>query len=259
MELTLVAIMSAAALFVAMLVSYGIGRRIGVARLASDPDGLAHGISAVDGAVFALLGLLIAFTFSGAASRFEARRDLITREANAIGTAYLRIDLLPGDAQPELRDLFRRYVELRAVVYSTAADRAATEAKLAETAALQETIWAKAVAAGRRPDASAPATMLALPALNDMIDITTTRETATRDHPPAVIYLLLAGLSLVGSLLVGYGMSENKRQSWLHTVAFAIVLSLTVYVIVDLEFPRVGLIRIDGADRVLVELRKSMR
>jgi len=259
LTLTLVAILSAAALFVAMLVFYEIGRRVGVARLASDPDGLAHGIGAVDGAVFALLGLLIAFTFSGAASRFEARRDLITQEANAIGTAYLRLDLLPGDAQSELRELFRRYVDLRAVVYAEAADRPATEAKLAEAAAMQETIWAKAVAAGRRPDAIAPATMLLLPALNDMIDITTTRVTATRDHPPLVIYLLLAGMSLVGSLLIGYGMAENKRQSWLHTVAFAIVLSLTVYVIVDLEFPRVGLIRVDAADQLLLELRKSMR
>jgi hypothetical protein len=259
LELTLVAMLSAAVLFVAMLACYEIGRRIGVARLGSDPDGLAHGIGAVDGAVFALLGLLIAFTFSGAASRFEARRHLITQEANAIGTAFLRVDLLPTDAQPELRDLFRKYVDLRAVVYSEVADRAATEAKLAEAAALQETIWAKALAAGRRPDAAAPATMLVLPALNEMIDITTTRHVATQNHPPLVIYLLLAGLSLVGSLLVGYGMSENKRQSWLHTTAFAIVLSLTTYVIVDLEFPRVGLIRVDAADQVLVDLRKSMR
>jgi hypothetical protein len=98
-----------------------------------------------------------------------------------------------------------------------------------------------------------------LPALNEMIDITTTRHVATQNHPPLVIYLLLASLSLVGSLLVGYGMSENKRQSWLHTTAFAIVLSLTTYVIVDLEFPRVGLIRVDAADQVLVDLRKSMR
>jgi hypothetical protein len=259
LELTLVAMLSAAVLFVAMLACYEIGRRIGVARLGSDPDGLAHGIGAVDGAVFALLGLLIAFTFSGAAARFEARRHLITQEANAIGTAFLRVDLLPTDAQPELRDLFRKYVDLRAVVYSEVADRAATEAKLAEAAALQETIWAKALAAGRRPDAAAPATMLVLPALNEMIDITTTRHVATQNHPPLVIYLLLAGLSLVGSLLVGYGMSENKRQSWLHTTAFAIVLSLTTYVIVDLEFPRVGLIRVDAADQVLVDLRKSMR
>jgi len=259
LELTLVAMLSAAVLFVAMLACYEIGRRIGVARLGSDPDGLAHGIGAVDGAVFALLGLLIAFTFSGAAARFEARRHLITQEANAIGTAFLRVDLLPTDAQPELRDLFRKYVDLRAVVYSEVADRAATEAKLAEAAVLQETIWAKALAAGRRPDAAAPATMLVLPALNEMIDITTTRHVATQNHPPLVIYLLLAGLSLVGSLLVGYGMSENKRQSWMHTTAFAIVLSLTTYVIVDLEFPRVGLIRVDAADQVLVDLRKSMR
>ncbi len=259
MELTLVAIVSAAALFVAMLAFNEIGRRIGTHRLAHETDGLAHGIGAVDGAVFALLGLLIAFTFSGAASRFEARRQLITQEANAIGTAYLRVDLLPADAQPELRDLFRRYVGLRSVVYANAADRAATAAKLAETAAMQESIWTKALAASRRPDATTPAAMLLLPALNDMIDITTTRETATRDHPPLVIYLLLAGLSLVGSLLVGYGMAEDKHRSWLHTVAFAVVLSLTVYVIVDLEFPRFGFIRIDAADRVLVDLRSSMR
>jgi len=259
LELTLVAMLSVAALFVALLVFYEIGRRIGVARLASDPDGLAHGIGAVDGAVFALLGLLIAFTFSGAASRFEARRQLITQEANAIGTAYLRVDLLPDDAQPEVRNLFRKYVDLRSVVYAQAADRATTAAKLAETAALQEAIWAKALTASRRPDATAPATMLVLPALNDMIDITTTREMATRNHPPPVIFLLLAGLSLIGSMLVGYGMSENKRQSWLHTVAFSVVLSLATYVIVDLEFPRVGFIRVDTADQVLVDLRKSMR
>ena len=71
-----------------------------------DPDGLAKGSGAAEAAVFGLLGLLIAFTFSGAASRFEDRRHLITEEANAIGTAYLRIDLLPGDAQPASASCF---------------------------------------------------------------------------------------------------------------------------------------------------------
>src|SRR4249919_3832924 len=83
-----------------MLVCGEIGRRIGARRLARDPEGLAKGAGAAEAAVFGLLGLLIAFTFSGAASRFEERRHLVTREANAIGTAYLRIDLLPDDAQP---------------------------------------------------------------------------------------------------------------------------------------------------------------
>ena len=94
--------------------------------------------------------------------------------------------------------------------------------------------------------------------MNQMIDITTTRLMATRNHPPLIIYLLLGGLSLVGALLVGYGLSPNKERSWLHTAAFALVMALAIYVIIDLEFPRLGLIRVDDADRVLVELKKSL-
>src|SRR5258706_129925 len=83
--------------------------------------------------------------------------------------------------------------------------------------------------------------MLLLPALNEMIGSTTTREMATRNHPPAIVFLLLCGLSLVGALLVGYGSSPNKERTWFHTVVFAGMLAVTVYVIADLEFPRLGL------------------
>ena len=81
---------------------------------------------------------------------------------------------------------------------------------------------------------------------------------ASRNHPPAVLFVMLGIFALVGALLVGYSGSVNKDRSWLHTRAFATVLSLTIYVIVDLEFPRLGLIRVDGADQVLVDLRRSM-
>src|SRR6187549_45273 len=100
MLFTWIAMLLTVALFVGMLVCLEAGRRIGIARLAGNPDGLAKGSSAAEGAVFALLGLLLAFTFSGAASRFEDRRWFINDEANAIGTAYLRLDLLPEEAQP---------------------------------------------------------------------------------------------------------------------------------------------------------------
>ena len=100
-------------LFVGMVLLLELGRRIGVRRIANDPEGAQAGTGAVDGAVFALLGLLIAFTFSGAATRFDERRNLIVQETNDIGTAYLRLDLLPASAQPGLRDLFRRYVDSR--------------------------------------------------------------------------------------------------------------------------------------------------
>jgi hypothetical protein len=257
-DFALVAFASAVGLFLGILLSAEVGRRIGIATLIRDPEGLTKGASAAEAAVFGLLGLLIAFTFSGAASRFEDRRQLVTAEANAIGTAYLRIDLLPADTQPTMKELFRRYVDVRSASYRDFADQAATNGMLAEGAALQGNIWTTAVTACRKPEAPSQATMLLLPALNEMIDITTTRVTATRNHPPLVVFLLLGGLSLVGALLVGYGTSANKHRSWFHTVLFAAILSLTVYVIADLEFPRLGLIRVDAADQVLLDLRKSM-
>ena len=92
-------------LFAGMLVLLDVGRRIGLRKLAADPEGAHIGTGTVDGAVFALLGLLIAFTFSGAATRFDERRNLIVQEANDIGTAYLRVNLMPDGAQPAMRDL----------------------------------------------------------------------------------------------------------------------------------------------------------
>ena len=258
MTLAQTAALSMLSLFVGMLVLSEVGRRAGLRKLARDPDGFGKGIGAAEAAVFALLGLLIAFTFSGAAARFEARRHLITDEANAIGTAYLRVDLLPVDAQPAMRTLFRRYAEVRASVYLTAEDGDSAEARLAEGVALQGSIWRTAIAALQRPGVPMQASMLLLPALNEMIDITTTRVMATRNHPPFIVFLLLGVLSLVGALLVGYATAADAERNWFHTVTFAIVLSLAVYVIVDLEFPRLGLIRVDSADQILIELRASM-
>jgi len=259
MSLTLEASLSAIGLFFGMLILLEVGRRIGLARHACDPEGVQKGVGAIEGAVFGLMGLLIAFTFSGAASRFDERRHLIAEETNAIGTAYLRVGLLPADAQPEIRALFRRYLDSRLETYRNAGDAAATKAKLDQSAALQSEIWAKALSTCRRPDVPGHTPILLLPALNQMIDITTTRVMATRTHPPQVIFLLLGGLSLIGALLAGYGMSAGKVRSLLHMMVFAAIMSLTIYVILDLEYPRQGLIRVDSADQVLVELRKSMQ
>jgi len=246
-------------MFLGMLVCSEIGRRIARVRLARDPEGTKSGAGAVDAAVFGLLGLLIAFTFSGAASRFEARRHLISDEANTIGTAYLRVDLLPADAQPEVRALFRRYLDARVAAYRNVDDIANAQSRLDAGNALQAAIWTKSVAACNRAGTPSRACLLLLPALNDMIDITTTRATATRNHPPIVIFVLFGALSLISALLVGYGTAIGRERNWLHTTTFAATLALSVYVIVDLEFPRLGLIRIDSADQVLIDLGKTMR
>ena len=105
-----------------------------------------EGIGSVEAAIFALLGLLIAFTFQGAAARFDARRSLIVQEANNIGTAWLRIDLLPAGAQPGMRELFRKYLDSRLATYHKIPDMVAVKAELDHTAQLQSEIWNAALA-----------------------------------------------------------------------------------------------------------------
>jgi hypothetical protein len=256
MNFTLLALAVAAGLFLAVLAFLEIGRRIGCSARAKAGEKAASGAGAIDAAVYGLLGLLIAFTFSGAATRFEARRHLIVEEANAIGTAYLRLDMLPAEARKSLQEKFRQYVDSRLEVYRKLPDIEAAKTGLSRSASIQSEIWSEAVAASRAilPQ---PAAMLLLPALNQMIDITTTRTVAGQNHPPSIIFVMLILLALLSALLAGYGMACSSSR--IHMLVFAAILSFTIYVIFDLEYPRLGLIQIDAADQVLVEVRESMK
>ncbi|MET1081472.1 MAG: DUF4239 domain-containing protein, partial [Burkholderiales bacterium] len=126
----------------------------------------------------------------------------------------------------------------------------------ARGSALQQEIWSKSIAAAAGSQAS---TMLLLPALNDMFDITTTRTMALQTHPPLIIFGLLISLALLSALLAGYAMAGSKARNWVHMSAFAFTLAGAVYVIVDMEYPRLGLIRVDAFDQVLIDLRQSMQ
>jgi hypothetical protein len=244
-------------LFLGMMLLFEIGRHAGVLRLRRDADSKL-GAGAIEGALFGLLGLMIAFTFYGAAARFDGRRQLIVEETNAIGTAYLRLDLLPADAQPALRDLFRRYVDSRLEVYRKLPDLKAAYKELENVGKLQKEIWTKAVAACRN-NANPQATILLLPSLNQMIDITTTRTMTSKMHPPMIIFIMLAILALAGALMAGYGMAGGKARSWIHILGYALIMTLTIYVIFDLEYPRFGLIDVKAFDHVLVELHEGMK
>jgi hypothetical protein len=255
MNFTATILAIAAGLFLCTLAMLEIGNHLGRRHAAEGNEGAG---SAVEGAVFALLGLLIAFTFSGAISRFDSRRELVARESNAIGTAWLRIDLLPQKDQPNVRDLFRRYLDSRLATYRTIAQGKFPDAEIAESGRIQNEIWKASVAACRSGDSITPCILL-LPALNEMIDITTTRAMAARIHPPLVVFLMLGTLALIAALLAGYGMAAaGKTRSLFHRVAFAAMIAATVYVIIDIEYPRVGLIRVDSADSVLSDVRRTM-
>jgi hypothetical protein len=245
-------------LFGGMLGGVELGYRKGRRRARLDPQGAHAGTGSVEGAVFGLLGLLLAFTFAGASSRFETRRGLVVEEANDIGTAWLRLDLLPAEDQPELRALFRTYVDARLAAYAKMPDQDAVRAELAKGNDLQGRIWSRASEACRR-GGSREASLLLLPALNTMIDITTTRTRAAVAHVPTPILGAEFVVALLASVLVGYAMSAAARRNLLHAMLFSAAVTLTIFVILDFEYPRVGLIRLDSSDQVMVELQESLR
>jgi membrane protein YdbS with pleckstrin-like domain len=122
---------------------------------------------------------------------------------------------------------------------------------------VQLTIWAEATAATRAQPTTAPA-MLLLPALNQMFDIASTRKAAMRAHMPTIVFGLLIFLVLCCSVLAGYGMTDAGPRNWLHSFAFAAVFLVTLYVIVDYEFPRWGVINLKAQDQPMLEVRQSM-
>ena len=209
--------------------------------------------------MLAIFGLLMAFTFSGAASRFNEKRMLIGEETNAIETAYLRLHLVAQEAQPKLRELFKTYVDSRLSAYRKLPDMQAAGVELEKSKTIQEEIWIEALDATRLPTSHPAADWLLPPALNNMIDIFTTRTLALQLHPPRIVYVLLFCLGLLCSLLAGYRMSVTQRRSWPHILGFTVITVIVAYVMLDVDYPRTGLIRLEAADQLLVDLRDRMK
>ncbi|HEX3967733.1 MAG TPA: hypothetical protein VHW70_07190 [Edaphobacter sp.] len=209
--------------------------------------------TAIESAIFALFGLLLAFTFSGAIGRYDTHRRLIVEESNDIGTAYLRLDLLPVDAQPELRQLFRDYANSRLHLYDSVYEEISPVSQR-----LQREIWEKSIVAANSPGAKVDAAKLLLPVLNSMINITATRQNAFNMHPPAIVFLLLFAFSGGSAFLAGYSMTA-RNHSWFYMIALAIAVTATIYATLEIEYPSQGLIRLSNPDHSLIDLRNSMK
>ena len=259
MEPSISPLLFAVLLFSGMLALQEIGRCVGIRRRPKEAEGERGGLGIIEGAIFALFGLVVAFTFSGATTRFNEKRILIAEEANAIETAYLRLHLLSSKAQPELQELFRQYVDSRLETYYKLPNLEAAAVEMASSKKIQEEIWTKSVVATALPDSHPDSGKLLLPALNNMIDITTIRTMALQTHPPSIIYALLFSLGLICSLLAGYRMSTGQHRSWLHILSFAVITVIIAFVIIDVEYPRAGLIRLQAFDQVLINVRESMK
>ncbi len=233
-----------------------LGTAVGNRRLAVDPVCFRK-TAATDGVVYALLGLLMAFSFSDATSRFERRRNLIVDEANALSTAASRFDLIAEPRRGELRSLLGRYIEARLALTDPAPTLEEVGQRQPLVVERQAAVWAVAIAACRE---TAPTTALTLlPPLNEAFDLGEVRRNVLYHDPPLIILVMLLALALAAAFIAGQSMAGSASPLLFHRIAFAAVITLTAATTIDLELARRGLIRISDSDRLLIDLVAALR
>jgi hypothetical protein len=247
----------AAVLFVSMALAIEAGYRIG--RRSTGPAAAAakpH-IDAIQTSMLGILALLLAFTLSLALQRFDNRSEAVVAEANAIGTASLRAQLLPAQVRGEVEGLLRQYLDLRVEAGAvTLVDRAERAALLKKTLGIQTALWAYAMQAAEI-DPNAVRSGLFIESLNDLIDNQGKREAALNRHVPEAVLLLLYATFLMAGAIVGYAAGVAGHRPSLATHVMVALIVVLVFIILDLDRPRRGLIRVSQAS--LLELQAAIK
>lgn len=250
MRFTLIALVVPAVLFAASWFALRVGHRLGARRHRKHEAGGQLGT--VQGGALGLLGLLLGFAFSGATSRFIARDEIIVQEANAIGTAYLRADLLDEPARSTLRASLRRYAADRVELFDARWNEHTAELR-ARIASDHDQMWKTALAGVESRPQSAIAV---LPPLNEVFDLLSTHEAAERRHLPFMVLALLIACALVSLGTIGYGFGLQGLPYSHSAGPFAMLIATALWVTIDMEYPRAGLIQV--SNRPLVQVRDGL-
>jgi hypothetical protein len=222
-----------------VLISAEAGWRLGNYRRRRAEHEKDAPVGAVVGATLGLLAFLLAFTFGMAGSRFDARKQAVLQEANAIGTTYLRADMLAEPQRSDIRSLLREYATLR-----VASDPSLVLSEaMAKSGVIQDRLWADAVAVGTQSPNSIVGGLF-IQSLNDMIDLDAIRVTASRNRIPDSIWLALILLTILTMAAMGYQFGLTGEHSWPVTVLLALAFTTVLMLIADLDQPQVGLIRV---------------
>ncbi len=200
-------------------------------------------------AMLGLLALLLGFTFSLALSRYEARRELVVEEANAIGTTWLRAQLLEEPARSRLSPLLRDYADVR-LAWS---HDAASVPKYEATGLAQQRLWEQ-MGFALRHDSSQQLTRGLMDAMNESFDLASARSAARMAHIPSEVLLVLLVCALLTALLLGYVMQVRRHRA--ATMLLLLLVAMTLTMIIDLERPVAGAIRV--SQQPLVDLRASI-
>jgi uncharacterized membrane protein YidH (DUF202 family) len=214
-----------------------IGRRIGVRTTGRS----GKNISTLESAILSLLALMIGFTFAMALSRFEARREAVLHEANAIGTTALRARLLPPPHSQEALKLLRDYVKIRLDLSQRVPSPIELSATIARSNEIQEALWKQAKTVAKKDNAMVP-TGLFIQSLNEMIDNQEMRLTALRNRVPNIVLIALYGIAAIASGFTGYASGLEARRSRLPVYITSILVCAVILLIQDLDRPGTGFI-----------------
>jgi hypothetical protein len=241
-------------LFVAMVVLVFVGHWFGLRSSSRHGEKLRGNV--VDVAVFGLLSLLIAFSFNGAVARLDMHRQLIAEEVNAIGTMSHRVDLLPASAQPAFRSTLREYVQSRIDVYDAKLEP--TSEPALRSARLREELWRQGIDACRGESCPAPTVTLVSTALDTMFAFPIKQSLMARMHPPGIVFGMLYGLAILCAFLVGYDLAGAKTKTWRYAFAFPCTTTAIIWVILDVEYPRLGVNRLHDLEQLLRSLLATL-
>jgi hypothetical protein len=207
-------------------------------------------ISAAVGATLGLLAFLLAFTFDMAATRYNHLKEVVVQEADAIDTTYLRADYLPKQPRDEVRSLLREYAALR----SGGKNVVLTPEGLAETASIQDQLWAIAADAGSKSGSFT--TALFIQSLNDMKDADTERISTWRNGIPDPVWLMLGVVTIFSMTALGYEFGTAGYRGWVVTILLAIAFTTVLMLTADLDQSQAGLVQV--SQQPLLDVLKSM-
>ena len=209
-------------------------------------------LGVIQAATLTLLGLIIGFTFSMAIDRHDNRELLEESEANAIGTEYLRADLLPPQASARTKDLLQQYLAQRILFYSKQ-DKDKIHEIHQKTDELQDSLWKEILPIARTH--ATPINALVLSGMNDVINSQGYVQAAWWNRIPYAAWSLMAVIAICANLLVGFGARNFKKNIGLFMI-FPFVISMSFFLIADIDSPRGGVIRIEP--RNLITLQNSL-
>ncbi|MEJ2328397.1 MAG: hypothetical protein P8Z33_00875 [Gammaproteobacteria bacterium] len=230
--------------FGVMIISLEIGFRVGKKRRDTWRNAESGGGGIVQTSIFAVLGLVLAFTYSAGLTRFEARKAALLNEANALGTAFLRADMASEPGRTELMESLYEYAVTRSIPPRSSVTLKDQNVFLSKTLEKQARIWpaTKRVIDQENPD---PLEVSILASINNVLDAHTVRFAAVIDGLHPTIIFLLALVTLSAMAVAGFNAGIHGRMSRWRMTAFAIVLTALVFVILDLDRPNDGTIIVD--------------